>query len=192
MKADPPQAVKTVRASEAPPGPKLAKACLQVVRCAHWLGHRQVIHNPSNSADVNHSKDLNGSSRQQSIQANHLKKKNPTSRPQQSTSDGVRRGLFFSLAWAPTHSKSVHPTEAGSSTTRSKAGQPTPSDFSSGTVLTNQVPTRPARQHHRRATISKDYVPTPEARHELCFAVLCLSALLSLHDIGMGLCLVLL
>ena len=130
MKADPPQAVKTVRASEAPPGPKLAKACLQVVRCAHWLGHRQVIHNPSNSADVNHSKDLNGSSRQQSIQANHLKKKkNPTSRPQQSTSDGVRRGLFFSLAWAPTHSKSVHPTEAGSSTTRSKAGQPTPLIF---------------------------------------------------------------
>ena len=129
MKADPPQAVKTVRASEAPPGPKLAKACLQVVRCAHWLGHRQVIHNPSNSADVNHSKDLNGSSRQQSIQANHSKKKNPTSRPQQSTSDGVRRGLFFSLAWAPTHSKSVHPTEAGPSTTRSKAGQPTPLIF---------------------------------------------------------------
>ena len=129
MKADPPQAVKTVRASEAPPGPKLAKACLQVVRCAHWLVHRQVIHNPSNSADVNHSKDLNGSSRQQSIQANHLKKKNPTSRPQQSTSDGARRGLFFSLAWAPTHSKSVHPTEAGSSTTRSKAGQPTPLIF---------------------------------------------------------------
>ena len=45
------------------------------------------------------------------------------------TSDGVRRGLFFSLAWAPTHSKSVHPTEAGSSTTRSKAGQPTPLIF---------------------------------------------------------------
>ena len=138
MKADPPQAVKTVRASEAPPGPKLAKACLQVVRCAHWLGHRQVIHNPSNSADVNHSKDLNGSSRQQSIQANHLKKKNPTSRPQQSLSPFDRRsalpmgsgeGLFFSLAWAPTHSKSVHPTEAGSSTTRSKAGQPTPLIF---------------------------------------------------------------
>ena len=58
-----------------------------------------------------------------------FKKKNPTSRPQQSTSDGVRRGLFFSLAWAPTHSKSVHPTEAGSSTTRSKAGQPTPLIF---------------------------------------------------------------
>ena len=57
------------------------------------------------------------------------KKKNPTSRPQQSTSDGVRRGLFFSLAWAPTHSKSVHPTEAGPSTTRSKAGQPTPLIF---------------------------------------------------------------
>ena len=58
-----------------------------------------------------------------------FKKKNPTARPQQSTSDGVRRGLFFSLAWAPTHSKSVHPTEAGSSTTRSKAGQPTPLIF---------------------------------------------------------------
>ena len=106
MKADPPQAVKTVRASEAPPGPKLAKACLQVVRCAHWLGHRQVIHNPSNSADVNHSKDLNGSSRQQSIQANHLKKKNPTSRPQQSLSPFDRRsalpmgsGEGFSFLW---------------------------------------------------------------------------------------------
>ena len=104
MKADPPQAVKTVRASEAPPGPKLAKACLQVVRCAHWLGHRQVIHNPSNSADVNHSKDLNGSSRQQSIQANHLKKIKPTSRPQQSVSPfdqrsalpmGSGEGFFF-------------------------------------------------------------------------------------------------
>lgn len=129
MKADPPQAVKTVRASEAPPGPKLAKACLQVVRCAHWLGHRQVIHNPSNSADVNHSKDLNGSSRQQSIQANHLKKKIPPPGPNRVPSDGVRRGLFFSLAWAPTHSKSVHPTEAGPSTTRSKAGQPTPLIF---------------------------------------------------------------
>ena len=58
-----------------------------------------------------------------------FKKKNPTSRPQQSTSDGARRGLFFSLAWAPTHSKSVHPTEAGPSTTRSKAGQPTPLIF---------------------------------------------------------------
>ena len=192
MKADPPQAVKTVRASEAPPGPKLAKACLQVVRCAHWLGHRQVIHNPSNSADVNHSKDLNGSSRQQSIQANHLKKKNPTSRPKQSTSDGVRRGafLFFGLGPNPFQVGTPHRSRFINDSVQGRPANP--SDFSSGTVLTNQVPTRPARQHHRRATISKDYVPTPEARHELCFAVLCLSALLSLHDIGMGLCLVLL
>lgn len=97
MKADPPQAVKTVRASEAPPGPKLAKACLQVVRCAHWLGHRQVIHNPSNSADVNHSKDLNGSSRQQSIQANHLKKKIPPPGPNRVLPMGSGEG--FSFLW---------------------------------------------------------------------------------------------
>ena len=192
MKADPPQAVKTVRASEAPPGPKLAKACLQVVRCAHWLGHRQVIHNPSNSADVNHSKDLNGSSRQQSIQANHLKKKNPTSRPQQSTFrwGQARAFLFFGLGPNPFQVGTPHRSRFINDSVQGRPANP--SDFSSGTVLTNQVPTRPARQHHRRATISKDYVPTPEARHELCFAVLCLSALLSLHDIGMGLCLVLL
>ena len=57
------------------------------------------------------------------------KKKIPPPGPNRVPSDGVRRGLFFSLAWAPTHSKSVHPTEAGSSTTRSKAGQPTPLIF---------------------------------------------------------------
>lgn len=200
MKADPPQAVKTVRASEAPPGPKLAKACLQVVRCAHWLGHRQVIHNPSNSADVNHSKDLNGSSRQQSIQANHLKKKIPPPVPNRVFLlligeahfrwGQARAFLFFGLGPNPFQVGTPHRSR---SINDSVQGRPAnPSDFSSGTVLTNQVPTRPARQHHRQATISKDYVPTPEARHELCFAVLCLSALLSLHDIGMGLCLVLL
>lgn len=58
-----------------------------------------------------------------------FKKTNPTSRPQQSLPMGSGEGFFFSLAWAPTHSKSVHPTEAGPSTTRSKAGQPTPLIF---------------------------------------------------------------
>ena len=192
MKADPPQAVKTVRASEAPPGPKLAKACLQVVRCAHWLGHRQVIHNPSNSADVNHSKDLNGSSRQQSIQANHLKKKKShLPAPTEYFRWGQARAfLVFGLGPNPFQVGTPHRSRFINDSVQGRPANP--SDFSSGTVLTNQVPTRPARQHHRRATISKDYVPTPEARHELCFAVLCLSALLSLHDIGMGLCLVLL
>ena len=192
MKADPPQAVKTVRAAEAPPGPKLAKACLQVVRCAHWLGHRQVIHNPSNSADVNHSKDLNGSSRQQSIQANHLKKKKShLPAPTEYFRWGQARAfLFFGLGPNPFQVGTPHRSRFINDSVQGRPANP--SDFSSGTVLTNQVPTRPARQHHRQATISKDHVPTPEARHELCFAVLCLSALLSLHDIGMGLCLVLL
>ena len=192
MKADPPQAVKTVRASEAPPGPKLAKACLQVVRCAHWLGHRQVIHNPSNSADVNHSKDLNGSSRQQSIQANHLKKQIPPPVPNRVFRWGQARAFFFFFGLGPNPFQVGTPHRSRSINDSVQGRPANPSDFSSGTVLTNQVPTRPARQHHRQATISKDYVPTPEARHELCFAVLCLSALLSLHDIGMGLCLVLL
>ena len=102
----------------------------------------------------------------------------------------ARAFLFFGLGPNPFQVGTPHRSR---SINDSVQGRPAnPSDFSSGTVLTNQVPTRPARQHHRQATISKDHVPTPEARHELCFAVLCLSALLSLHDIGMGLCLVLL
>ena len=102
----------------------------------------------------------------------------------------ARAFLFFGLGPNPFQVGTPHRSRFINDSVQGRPANP--SDFSSGTVLTNQVPTRPARQHHRQATISKDYVPTPEARHELCFAVLCLSALLSLHDIGMGLCLVLL
>ena len=96
----------------------------QVVKCACWLGHRQVIHSPSRRADLDRpqaSKPSDGHPSQAAFSAPPL---SLFSSPQKSRAPS-RGGAPF--AWAqPVPSQYTPRQAAGPSMTRSKADQPNP------------------------------------------------------------------